>query len=168
MRVRTWLWTLIVPAIVILDPLGACGDGSYKYGDSELRAAVEGHWHAVVKGHEYDLTITQATDADLVRARQHGWVRSAGACGHRSLVREAAACVDSTTMPLLVADGEGRLAEGTFRVAGLEFGDGFLEVATRDGSLSIDAIVDPTGHARAVNATGPGPSGDSLVRVSPR
>ncbi len=148
---------VVALAVLVLDPLGFFGP-RFEYGEAEMRAAVVGRWHATVNGRDYDLAIDQATDRDLTRVESHGWVPTAGACGTRSLIKEAGACGDGTQMPLIVADSEGRLARGDFIVPGLSFRDGWLKVDS-DG-LRFEVTLDAHGNVVETSL------GAKLVRVS--
>jgi hypothetical protein len=99
------------------------------------------------EGQTITLVAKQATAAKQ-SARERGLVNTAAACGSRSFVRQAAACTDSTRMPLeLVADGH-KIDEAAFEVHGTTFSGGFFRF-TIDGA-SINAEVDPSGKASRV------------------
>src|SRR5512140_605696 len=75
----------------------------YDYGDTELRAAVEGTWQlTTTTGRNLTFTIRQAKETERTHASR-GLVQSAAACGHRTLVRSAEACMDVSEMPLVIA-----------------------------------------------------------------
>jgi hypothetical protein len=119
---------------------------SFDYGDAELRAAVEGTWQ--LEGpRPLTLTIRQAKAATHSSA-ERGLVKSAAACGHRTLVRSAEACMDLSEMPLEVATSAGP-ASGTFTVVSTEFSSGQLTLKIPGGYLS--AMVDPDGSAHDVS-----------------
>jgi len=106
--------------------------------------------------------LAQATSAgvSLAAPEQSQLIRSAYACGTRTLVRGAAACAALTQMPLAVSyvSGEAAFASepmsGVFTVGGLTFGPGELELkigpyqiltqVRADGSLG-DSRLGPLG-----------------------
>lgn len=140
MRNVAWL---ISVGFFFLNPSLACGvdEPEFQYGAPELRMAVEGDWA---------LTITPATGAamhvvvhvvqgsgaavSLEPPVRGGVVRAAYACGTRTLVRSASACVDSSEMPLAVsyvsgdASFAGASMSGRFSVHSLVFALGDLEL----------------------------------------
>ena len=94
-------------------------------------------------------------------------LRAAHACGTRTLIKGAGACIDLSEMPLTVTYVAGNAAftgvpmSGTFRVDGLVFarGDLFLTIGAfqiqtgvnADGSLIDPHVVSPTGLTVAIN-----------------
>ncbi len=166
---KAWKWlvlAVVAGAVLVISPFGLFGP-RFNYGGDEMRAAVVGRWRATVSGREYDLTIDQATDRDLTRVESHGWVPTAGACGSRSLIKEAGACMDDTRMPLIVADAEGRLARGEFSVMGRDFHGGQLEIYSDDSarpSFFLEATLDE--HGNVEHAFSSKADDAKLVRLS--
>jgi hypothetical protein len=149
MRDPRWLLTLgVAAAALILDPLGACGDGGYQFGTAELRAVVAGEWHVEAAGRTYDLTIDAATAASAAHGphASAGWVHASAACGERALVREAGACVDLTTMPVFVTGRNGEHFTGELTAVGLEFHHADLRVLDGDKEV-FSARVEADGRA---------------------
>jgi hypothetical protein len=119
----------------------ACATGgdqdNYQFGDAEMRMAVEGSWRVTVTpstGTPNTFTVRLAQASGTASVRRSGLVRPAMACGSRTLVRGAAACVDITTMPLTgqVIEGDERTRaasiKGEIMVAGLVFSQAELTV----------------------------------------
>jgi hypothetical protein len=145
---------LLNPAACATDDAGA----EYQYGDAEMRAAVEGIWKVTV-GHPtgaatvYSFRLAQAYGTPT--ASRGGLLRQAMACGSRTLVRSASACVDVTTMPLTgqVIEGDERAktstVKGEMMVAGLSFAQAQLtvEIGSRKlfGQISSDGKVTSLG-----------------------
>jgi hypothetical protein len=174
MRVMRRLAWAIPVALFLLDPSFACGpaEPQYQYGAAEMRAAVEGTWSFTILPDgattpvQVTVQIAQAASAPgaQARARGRGLVRAAHACGNRTLVKSAAACIDSTTMPLevryLAGDASFATAalSGTFEVMSLVFetgstrlelvlGDYHLESEISPGGTLVNPQVAPTGAA---------------------
>ena len=169
-RMRIVLWSLGAAAF-LLNPAFACGGDSndtYQYGAIEMRAAVEGTWSfsiAFDDGQQGTLTVKVA-QADAVASavsretreaspsRRTGIVRSAEACGSRTLVKTAAACVSTTQMPLTVTFVAGdeiyRTATlvGSFNVLGTLFQQGEVVIAI-GGSTYLGGTISPTGQFTA-------------------
>jgi hypothetical protein len=170
---RRLLWLLPV-AFFFLDPGLACGPPpapAYTFGAEEMRAAIEGGWSISLAPddgspvQQVTVLLRQATGTSSLAtaARGPSLVRAAYACGNRTLLRSAGACLDVTTMPLTVTILAGDPVfsapqpTGTFRVDGLDFFVGELELevgpyqilmeVASDGSF-LDARVGPAGaHA---------------------
>lgn len=120
-------------AALILNPIAACSlfEPSFNFGAAEMRAAVEGTWTITAPATadrpalEYTVRIAQSDKA--VRP-EHAFldnlVTPAAACGSRSFVRPAAACLDSTNMPLdiqIVKGPSTKPSSGEMRVTGTSF-----------------------------------------------
>jgi hypothetical protein len=166
--IGTVVGLFLIAAVLLIDP-AFLWRAKYNFDEADMRAAVEGTWRVKVRDDTITLGITQGGAADRYSSR--GWIPTAAACGQRTLIRSASACVDETRMPLHVtvlasktgqwhtARGELSITSMSFTRAGLE-----LEVAgmhveaeiTRDGAVAdIDAV--DGGHPATV----------ALVRVSP-
>ena len=172
---RKLLW-LVPVAFFFLNPAIACSDDpDFQYGAPEMRAAVEGDWSFTItpdNGSAVALTVhIQQGVAFSTAARNSGrsFVRAAYACGTRTLVKSAGACVDSTQMPLGVTfvTGDTTFAllalNGTFTVNGLTFVSGDLDLVL--GPYQIKVQVNADGSAvnpRLVPATG-NPTGTVTV-----
>jgi hypothetical protein len=175
--VRRLLWAFPI-ALFFLDPSFACtSEEEWQFCSAAMRGAVEGEWTfnitpaggTPVQAH---VRIAQATQgkATTARARPIALVRPAYACGSRTLLASASACVDVTEMPLDVSfiDGDATLSggplSGTFKVYGLAFTTGYLELAigpyhsvvyvTPDGS-PFNPQLDPTGPSGTLAVTRP-------------
>jgi hypothetical protein len=133
---RRLLWAIPV-ALFFLNPSFACGpaEPEFRYGATEMRAAVEGNWSFTImpEGASGPIQVTvnvaqaAASPGGQAQAPWRGLVRPAYACGSRTLVKSASACIDVTTMPLAVTYvlGDASFASapmsGTFEVMGTEF-----------------------------------------------
>jgi hypothetical protein len=146
-------------AALVLSPFAACSlEPPWEFGAREMRAAVEGTWtirspaDPDTPGREYTVIITQSDEPRRAAASTRGWslVAPASACGSRSFVRTASACVDGSSMPLDVqlVDGRMSLSSGDLVVLGRSFHSGRLE-ATVDG-LPLRATISPGGGASDV------------------
>lgn len=130
---------LVGGAALILNPLFAC-EGGYAFGMKEVRAALDGTWVATwtADGEQHALAFRiEPAAAHRTRA---GLVGSASACGSRTLVTSASACVDDTNVPvvLIALDGS-TILPGTFNVGGFSFEQGELRVSDSVLSASISA-----------------------------
>lgn len=146
---RSVLVGVALIAALVLSPFSACDRFTYHFGASELRAAIEGTWQITPRGQpRITVTIMQGGAPDHAAL---GWIRKAAACGDRSLIRTAGACMDTTSMPLAIAivDGLPRDTEthGTVLVAGSELVSANLELHL--GALVVEAKVSPTGEAES-------------------
>jgi hypothetical protein len=166
---RRLLWVVPV-AFFFLNPTFACGpaEPQYQYGAAEMRAAVEGNWSFTIMpqdgGAQTQVTVRveQAATASGQTARAPGraFVRAAYACGSRTLVKSAAACVDISQMPLTLTyvSGDAAFASaaltGTFLVYGTRFDFGNLELMV--GPYQIVAQV---GADRSLGDARVGPGG---------
>ncbi len=173
---RRLLWAIPLAAF-FLNPSFACGGPTgptFEYDAPEMSAAVGGTWMLtfVPDGGaitHVSFTVEQAAGpaAPTASAQRPGLVRSAEACGTRTLVRAAAACVDLTEMPLEVKflTGDDTLAtaalSGTFRVYGTQFAYGDLELVL--GPYHVATTVDRYGNLVGTRLAAPGPGGAITV-----
>ena len=157
-------------AALVLNPFFGCGNETFRYGADEMRVAIEGTWKLTMPAagtqpaREILLSISQAAEPTQHHSRRSGMVSDAAACAQRSLIKSAAACVDSSEMPLdvklLAGDGP---AKGMFRVHGLTFTSGRLQLEL--GTASVDARVASNGTISDIYADGQRAAA-SMVRVS--
>lgn len=161
---RKPLIALIVAAVVgtsilVVDIVGVLfGGEDWQYGETEMRAAVEGTWELTITDQgvakKWTLGIKQSDKADRAE-RETGLVRSAAACGSRSFVKNAHACGSMSAMPIEIAvlDGPEKLAAGgRFYVGSTRFERGSLEIRLgkdpddfQNLTASATAGIDPTG-----------------------
>lgn len=131
-----------------------CGgtDLSYSFGAKEMSAAIAGTWTLTAQGRTHTFTLAQTT-SDVQGRATPAFFSEAAACSHRTLVASAAACADSTDMPLLVrfADGSEHVARASFVVFGFTFTKGLLNLEI-DG-LGMTAWVTPDGTIEQMPAT---------------
>ncbi len=166
---RRLIW-LIPLAAFFLNPSFACTDEpQFQYGAEEMRAAVEGDWSFTITpdgGTATQITVhlaqsATAPAATASRAPSPGVLRAAYACGTRTLVKAAGACIDTSQMPLDVTYVSGAsftsgTLSGEFTVWGLTFGVGDLNLVL--GPYRVTARVNADGSLGAANLvpTGPG------------
>jgi hypothetical protein len=154
--------TAVALAVLVLNPVfGLLRD--YDFGAPEMRAAVEGTWQLTIASpgappRTITFTVAQAAPFPEVHATR-GLVRPAAACGRRSLVKAASACIDSTNMSLdvtAIADGRPQLQtkQGTFMVNGMRFRSGYLRVDV--GGVSLEATLTPAGEVESASSYVPG------------
>jgi hypothetical protein len=164
----------------LLNPNLACDAGDqFQYSEADMRAAVEGTW--LVNFTASDGTPTQVTlridegSGSPTSLRPGGLVRSAYACGSRTFVKSAAACVDASEMPLAITfvAGDGAYASatwsGNFVVPSTVFTLGLLSLNL--GDLRVQANVLPDGRAESATMyqtsypPGTGPAIVTLARI---
>jgi hypothetical protein len=148
------LFAVFGVAFLVMNPFYFFED-KYDFDARDLRDAVEGTWELELNGSMHTLHIEQASEP---KPPTSSFVPSAHACGSRSLVNSAHACIDSTTMPLnirtLAAHGEGVLS-----VSGTSFRRGSLVLVI--GTIYVRAEISPAGIASDVS------DGAKLTRVFP-
>lgn len=163
MRKLSWL---LLAAFFFLNPGFACGpmEPEFQYGAKEMRAAIEGNWAVTITptggaAQDYVVTLKQAMSASpsATRAPERAFVRAAHACGDRTLLASANACVSSTIMPLTVtvAPGGPTIAgpnTGSFAVHALTFGQGELYLSL--GERQVSATIDQDGATLSANTSG--------------
>jgi hypothetical protein len=178
MRLRS-LALLSAVAFFLVSPGFACGPGSddpeFHYGAAEMRGVIEGDWAVTMTpaGGEpmaYTVHLQQATKAPASAGRRTrgGLIRAAYACGARTLVASASACIDTTTMPLDVTLAPGGSSvngtpTGSFQIMGTTFGRGYLGLTFGDWTLSAE--IDPDGTIFFVTGTaGSGAKASATLR----
>lgn len=160
--------TVVTGSVLALAFLANCDfimGPSWKYGEEELRGAVEGTWKLKRNDEVITLVAKQATGAKH-SARERGLVTSAVACGNRSFVKSASACVDETEMPLeITADGH-KISDAKIAVYSTEFKQGRFRFSI-DGA-SVESEIEPTGKVTKASWYAPGKDGVpvGLERVS--
>jgi hypothetical protein len=166
-----------------LNPGFACtgqDEPEFNYGEAEMKAAVEGTWVVTVGADQITVQVAEGHEAQpnqIQAARPGGhFIRSAHACGNRTFVASANACIDSTSMPLDVTFLSGpdsyrnAVLSGGLTVASTSFSFGYFGL--RLGSLSIEAGILPDGTVAlapspsARDGGNPVTAGVSLVRTS--
>jgi hypothetical protein len=156
-------------AALVLNPMSACFGPSFDFDAKEMRGSIEGTWQLTVPARgaaparEIRFAVAQGKEAARTHAMNGGLVSAAAACGNRSLVKNAEACMDVSHMPLaitLIAGASGTIP-GELTVYGTSFSQGELETRI-DGEL-LHAQISPAGTASQVMLSD-APS--ALVRVS--
>ncbi len=178
---RRFLWAVPL-AIFFLNPGFACGpaEPQYQYGAEEMRAAVEGNWSFTIMpdGASSPIQVTvkveQAATAPGQQASAPGrsFVRAVYACGSRTLVRSAAACIDLSVMPLAVTFVSGDASFTNVALSGsfIIYGTQFVTANSSDlelvlGGYHISSQMSPEGSF-VMPRIGPGESVGSLTSVT--
>lgn len=159
-QIRIGVCAVVGLAVLVLNPVFGVLAGT-SFGADELRAAVEGTWRLTVRGDDgaartVTFRIAQGSEVEGGHASARALIRPAAACGRRTLVKSAGACLDETRMPLevtLLADGgQRREAEaGEFWVIGTRFDQARLSV--RVAEFRVSARVTPAGEAQSVSSS---------------
>ncbi|MEP6863077.1 MAG: hypothetical protein ABJE66_20795 [Deltaproteobacteria bacterium] len=139
----------IVVVLVAVNPVFRMFVHDYSYSETDIRHAVEGAW-TVTPEHGAAIHFT-ATERSMHAARE-GLIRSAGACGERSFVHTAGACMDFSTLDLAITSTDITVEQATFRVIGLDFERGDLELLGGI-KLRLRAQVAPDGRVSNVELT---------------
>jgi len=160
---------LVVLGVLVLNPWFGLTATRFDYGAAELRAAVEGRWQLTISAAHQPtrvVTFTVAQGREVEQSAARGLVRSAAACGTRSLVKSAEACMDVTRMPLelKLASGEvdGEL-RGELSVYGTAFRAAAITVM-RGGARWLEAKISREGSASEVLVDGDATA--KLVRLA--
>ena len=158
MRRLSWLLPV---ALFFLNPGLACGpaEPQYNFGADEMRFAVEGIWSFTIMPEgaaapvQVTVNVEQATTAPGARAetRSPALLRAAYACGGRTLVKSASACIDWTEMPLAVTFLAGDPSfmngpfSGSFLINGTDFVAGNTDLELVLGGYHVHAQLTPGG-----------------------
>jgi hypothetical protein len=172
---RNLLW-LIPIAFFFLNPnLGCVGpdEPQYQYGAAEMEAAIAGTWTFTITpsgGTAIAMTV-QLDEADNVPGATaqattgRSLIRAAHACGERTLVKSAGACIDDSNMPLAITfvSGDPSLMSaplsGDFIVIGTTFQGGSLYVTVGSYQISAGVLPDGTVTGASLFVTGQGNTG---------
>jgi hypothetical protein len=157
-------------------------DPDFKYGEAEMKAAVEGTWVLTLRStdgtlSETTLQIAEGSEAQAMMSppgpgsHRTGVIRSAAACGSQTFVKSAGACMDTSVMPLEVAlvgsspRFENASLTGRLYVDGLTFTHGELNLELAGARLGV--TIAPDGSASSPSGIGPdGSTVESLVRTA--
>jgi hypothetical protein len=169
------LWVVPI-AFFFLNPNFGCGtdEPQFQYGGAEMQSAIAGTWTFSITptgGAATEVTV-QIDEADTApgataQASRRSLIRAAYACGSRTLVKSANACIDISSMPLAITfvSGDPSLMSaqltGVFTVAGTIFESGMLNLTL--GPYSIMATVSSDGAVTYPFVTGQGTSGTLVV-----
>lgn len=150
---RLALASTFAAAAFLLNPLaiGCSDDGDeFTFSDTEMRAALAGEWTLTAAGSTSTVRFEQAATSPTASRSPSStsWLATAHACGTRTLIASANACIDVTEMPLRIVVLDGPLASssiaGTLRVYGTSFMRGELEL-TASGATA-NAQISPAGE----------------------
>lgn len=145
--IRAFVIGTVLIAILALNPIVGCD--RFSYNETDMKRVIEGHWTLTLEKRELDMTIRESRTAQR-HASRNGMFNTAEACGTRSFVNTADACVDDTEMVVDVAIGSA-VNHGTFRVFGTSFERGTLEVEV--DKIYVSAHFDARGDVLDVLAT---------------
>jgi hypothetical protein len=168
-----------------LNPGIACvssDEPDFKYGEAEMKAAVEGTWLLTLRAtdgalSETTLQIAESSKAQAMmsptvpgRSYRTGVIRSAAACGTRTIVKSAGACIDASEMPLdiVVTGGDPRFqgvsSSGGLTIPSTYFTQGMLYLKLGDFSVMFN--VAPSGATSLPSGGTLDTAVVSLVRTS--
>jgi hypothetical protein len=104
----------------IINPSLACSpseDPDWTYSESDMRTAIEGRWQISIRKSDGSVTAVTLDIAESgapigstylrSNGRDRAFIRAAAACGSRTFVRNAGACLDASSMALSVTYAEG-------------------------------------------------------------
>ena len=157
----------VAALVFFLNPGFGCSSGqedNYQYGEAEMKTAVEGTWVLTLgasAGSPNEVITVRVAEsskahADNTRTVNHrrGMIRAAAACGTRTLVASAHACIDSSEMPLdvtLVSGPDSYKAvplSGNLAVHSLIFSQGSFGLSF--GTLYVSADITPDGSVQSL------------------
>ncbi len=161
--------------VLTLNPWFGVTADVFQFEAPEVLAAVEGTWQlgiAASDGSPRTIRFTLAQDRPVTPPHAaRGLVRSAAACGRRTLVKSASACIDITEVPLevvwLAEAGPARQDPATFFVEGKRFHGGHFTATI--GDLALSAEITPDGKAsdiRILERGAPSPAAATLMRTA--
>ena len=144
-----------------------------------MTAAVEGTWSFAIlpDGASTPITVTvhvaqaAAAPAAAALAPTRSFIRAAHACGNRTLVKSAGACLDSSTMPLAVTFLSGNplfanaAMSGTFEIYTTAFATAETNLEFVLGGYLIVSQLTPEGMP-VMPRVGPGQSLGSLAVIT--
>jgi hypothetical protein len=149
----------------LVNPSVGCApeDPEFNYGAAEMRTMVEGTWELGLRNADGSsstvvVTVAQGAGEKTAAGRPFGLVRPAMACSSRSLVRDANACIDTTSMPLdvtLVSKDSGyspASLSGSFTIHSLKLGPG--QISIKLDNLSVSGRVGTDGTVTMLSAYG--------------
>lgn len=93
---------LLAPVLFLANPayLTSCSSGGYEFGETEMHELLDDvnahQWE--MDGYTLELDLHQNTGEATARRSVSSLVSSAHACGNRTFVESAAACIDTTEM----------------------------------------------------------------------
>ena len=123
---RAIIYSLAIAAF-LLNPSCERSRASYLFGMTEVRAALAGTWQA--NG------VTFRIEPGASEHASRSWIRSAAACGDRTLIASAHACMDITRVPLVLIANGTQVGTGTFIIAGETFESGTVEAELAGGHV---------------------------------
>ena len=140
---RSVLVGVVALTALLLNPFYACSDlFGPDFGATEMRAAVEGTWRVTLPDRTVTIRVVQGGKAEQQSAAS--LIRPAVACGHRTFVKSAEACMDVSELPLEVTElGNAARSVGRFMVFGTSFRIG--ELVLDLGTTHVRAMVAPDG-----------------------
>ena len=171
---RSLLWVVPIAFFFLNPNLGCVGpdEPQFQYGAAEMQAAIAGTWTFSItpNGGPTTAVTVQLEEADKVpvatsQPSARSLIRAAHACGSRTLVKSAGACIDVSSMPLTITfvSGDPSLMNaplsGAFRVSGTTFQSGLLDVTIGPYQISASVLPDGTVMNTYLYVTGQGATG---------
>jgi hypothetical protein len=140
----------IALAVFVLNPSFGCGE-EFDFGADEMRRAVEGTWELSFPGDTAPRAVlTLSHQAPQAVGPRWSPVPAAHACGNRSFMASAGACIATTGMSfhaqtLKVEEPFGPVSGAEFYVTGMSFRQGTLTVWFRNAvQFVVDLLPDGT------------------------
>jgi hypothetical protein len=147
--------------LLVVDPMFACMpyQEHFTFGIDDIEPALEGTWYATWTrdGHRHTLRFRLRVEGPPRQATTQGFVRSAAACGTRTLVRSASACPTMTFIPLEVTPLDS--TEGTFEallyIGGYSFDGAVLNLWLGETNAQASAAISANGEVEELFAGHP-------------
>jgi hypothetical protein len=145
--IRKLVLGTVLFAILAVNPMFGCFAVHFDYSEADMKKAIEGQWKLTIDHRELEMSVREAKS--VKRHASNGIVNSAAACGTRSFMNTAEACIDASSMDVEIVIA-GVTSHGTFRVFSTSFERGLLE--TEVDGVWLDADVDSLGQVLEVRA----------------
>lgn len=151
LKPQSLLVLLVALGALVVDPLFL---NPFDYDDDDMRAVVEGTWRLTLEsndGKTRHIVFRIEQGAEAARTGDSP-IRGAAACSHRSFVRSASACTNSSRMPLTVTVLQGKATiEAEFSVFGKTFDSGVFRISIKDELGSVYAKIARNGEITSVD-----------------
>lgn len=102
---RTWLLLGVFGLALVVNPYLACSskEDDFDYTESEMKAAVLGEWvgTADIDGESADFTLSLQQASAKSKTQSLAAPKVQPQCGSRSFVKPAAACISTSSMPIV-------------------------------------------------------------------
>jgi hypothetical protein len=153
---RVRLHYVVGVVLLVVDPMFACMpyQERFTFGLEDVEPALEGTWYATWThdGQRHTMPFRLRVDGPPSHASSQGFVRSAAACGTRTLVRSAGACPTTTFIPLEVEPLDS--TQGTFEallyIGGYSFDGATLNLWLGASDAEASAAISASGEVEHV------------------